>query len=274
MSLSQNIKRLRIEKGMTQEQLANLLGVSAQAVSKWETSETYPDGALLVDMASILDVSLDELFDSKTCSMKDISTRIRRIVAKTPTEERFNLARDICWQIEKSLFNCCMEIGEGYSPDEIKTQKQSSYILNEYGFTHVSNGTAPFFSVFPVSADSTSEVIGDGEEMRRVFEALSSPDTMRAVLLVFRKEPNFVFEAEVLSNLCEIDADRIDKVLCDLSLLRLIFKREVEIDGEMRSLYYTCPRHLIVALMLFAHELNYKGSYCLQSHYRNKPYLK
>lgn len=37
MSLSQNIKRLRLEKEMTQEQLASLLGVSAQAVSKWET---------------------------------------------------------------------------------------------------------------------------------------------------------------------------------------------------------------------------------------------
>ena len=64
MSLSQNLKNLRVKKNMTQEQLANILGVSAQAVSKWETSETYPDGALLVPIANALDVSLDILFDN------------------------------------------------------------------------------------------------------------------------------------------------------------------------------------------------------------------
>ena len=62
MSLSGNIKRLRLEKNLTQEQLAAKLGVSAQAVSKWETSETYPDGALLVPLANELEGSLDVLF--------------------------------------------------------------------------------------------------------------------------------------------------------------------------------------------------------------------
>ena len=79
MSLSQNIKKLRLEKEMTQEQLASLLGVSAQAVSKWETSETYPDGALLVPIANALDVSLDVLFDNKAYSMRDIKGYIKGI---------------------------------------------------------------------------------------------------------------------------------------------------------------------------------------------------
>ena len=59
MSFSQNIKRLRTEKNLTQEQLAASLGISAQAVSKWETSETYPDGALLVPLANELGVSVE-----------------------------------------------------------------------------------------------------------------------------------------------------------------------------------------------------------------------
>ena len=58
MSLSSNIKRLRLDKNLTQEQLANKLGISAQAVSKWETSETYPDGSLLLPLAKELNVSL------------------------------------------------------------------------------------------------------------------------------------------------------------------------------------------------------------------------
>ena len=88
MSLSGNIKRLRLEKNWTQEQLATKLGVSAQAVSKWETSETYPDGALLVPLANELEVSLDELFGNDAVSMADISGRIVKFIHNTKAKER------------------------------------------------------------------------------------------------------------------------------------------------------------------------------------------
>lgn len=274
MSLSQNIKRLRLEKEMTQERLASLLGVSAQAVSKWETSETYPDGALLVPIANALDVSLDVLFDNKAYSMKDISTRIRNLISDTPSDQQMHLICDICWQIEKGLFNCRMAIEDSYSPDEINTQMQSSYILNDYGFTHVSNGRAPFFSVFPEYGNNLSDVIGDGEEMRKIFAAMASHETMRALLSIFKKEENYVFEAETLSECCEIPLECIDDVIKDLITLHVVYKNDLEIDGKMCTLYYSSPNHLIIALMLFAHELNYRDGYCLQAHHRNKPYLR
>ena len=70
MSLGENIKQARNAKNMTQAQLAEALRVSPQAVSKWETSETYPDGSILVPLANLLGVSLDTLFDNKmeTCA--------------------------------------------------------------------------------------------------------------------------------------------------------------------------------------------------------------
>lgn len=66
MCLSENIKNFRLKKDLTQEQLASRLGVSAQAVSKWERSDTYPDGALLVSLSRELGASLDELFEITT----------------------------------------------------------------------------------------------------------------------------------------------------------------------------------------------------------------
>ena len=87
MSLSDNIKRLRLARDLTQEQLATRLGVSAQAVSKWETSETYPDGALLVPLANELDASLDELFGNDSVSMADISGRIVKLIHNTEAKE-------------------------------------------------------------------------------------------------------------------------------------------------------------------------------------------
>ena len=63
MSIGENIKRYRKEKGYTQRELADLIGVSVQAVSKWETNAGVPDISQIVPLASVLDISTDELFD-------------------------------------------------------------------------------------------------------------------------------------------------------------------------------------------------------------------
>ena len=59
--LGENIRRLRIAKGITQEQFGYEMGVSAQAVSRWENSATYPDITMLPTIADFFDVTLDAL---------------------------------------------------------------------------------------------------------------------------------------------------------------------------------------------------------------------
>ena len=63
MEIGAKIKQLRNKAGLTQEQLATALGISAQSVSKWENAITMPDVALLPLLAGELGVSIDELFD-------------------------------------------------------------------------------------------------------------------------------------------------------------------------------------------------------------------
>ncbi len=60
-SLGHRIARLRLMKGMTQERLANIAHVSAQAVSKWENDQSYPDILLLPVLADTFGVTIDEL---------------------------------------------------------------------------------------------------------------------------------------------------------------------------------------------------------------------
>ena len=61
MELSRKLKELRKSNKLSQGQLARILNVTNQAVSKWETGKSYPDILNLVKLSDIFDVSLDEL---------------------------------------------------------------------------------------------------------------------------------------------------------------------------------------------------------------------
>ena len=64
-TIGKRIASLRKEKGLSQEELAGMLGLSGQAVSKWENDQTCPDISLLPQLANILEVSVDELLSGK-----------------------------------------------------------------------------------------------------------------------------------------------------------------------------------------------------------------
>lgn len=62
IEIGKKIKTLRLQKGMTQEELAAKLNMSSQAISKWENNVTMPDIQILPDLSVILGVTIDELF--------------------------------------------------------------------------------------------------------------------------------------------------------------------------------------------------------------------
>ena len=77
ITIGKKIKALRKERNMTQERLADLVGVSFQAVSKWENGIALPDITLVPRLAQIFGVTTDELFDY---NQKEIREEIERYV--------------------------------------------------------------------------------------------------------------------------------------------------------------------------------------------------
>ncbi len=79
LSLGENIKRKRIEQGLTQDEVATHLGVSFQSVSKWERGDGYPDIELLPSIANYFNISIDELLgmsnSEKAENYKNINNR-------------------------------------------------------------------------------------------------------------------------------------------------------------------------------------------------------
>ncbi|MCM1992430.1 DUF5680 domain-containing protein [Oceanirhabdus seepicola] len=61
MSFQEQLQRLRKEKGLSQEKLAEIIGISRQAVAKWEVGKSYPDIARLIALSDFFKVSIDKL---------------------------------------------------------------------------------------------------------------------------------------------------------------------------------------------------------------------
>ena len=80
MQIGNKIKKLRKQRGITQEQLANSIGVSFQAVSKWENNIALPDITLAPALASYFGVSMDELFDFH---LKEIEEKVMAIAEES-----------------------------------------------------------------------------------------------------------------------------------------------------------------------------------------------
>ncbi len=97
--IGEQIKKIRTEKGITQEQLGELIGVTTQAVSRWERGGT-PDAELLPRISDVLGVSTDSLFGREEQSY---SLALARRLCCMSQEDAFRYALNICWAIEIGL---------------------------------------------------------------------------------------------------------------------------------------------------------------------------
>ena len=78
MNLGNKIKELRKSRGITQEQLANSVNVSFQAVSKWENDIALPDITIIPALARYFGVSMDELFDFDLTEIREKAMAIAK----------------------------------------------------------------------------------------------------------------------------------------------------------------------------------------------------
>ena len=95
MELYSIIKNLRRKSNMTQEQLAEKLGISAQSVSKWENAVAMPDIMMLPRISEVFGVSIDDLFDLTS------EQKLNRIENRLDVE--LEISQDVFWDYEEFL---------------------------------------------------------------------------------------------------------------------------------------------------------------------------
>ncbi len=96
------ILNCRKEKGLTQEQLAEKLGVTSKSISRWENGNTMPDYSLLKDLCSELNISVNELLSGEKILKEDYKTKAEENMSKL-INDNYSEKKKINWIIAISV---------------------------------------------------------------------------------------------------------------------------------------------------------------------------
>jgi transcriptional regulator with XRE-family HTH domain len=118
-TIGNRITKYRKAKGMTQEELANQLGVSSQAVSKWENDASCPDVGLIPQLCKVLGISTDTLLTGKNDEVKLVPAEQRKSLDQLTLRVKVNSAAGdkVRVNLPMTMVKLCMEIGVDMLPN-------------------------------------------------------------------------------------------------------------------------------------------------------------
>lgn len=107
LHFSENVISLRRARGMTQEQLADFVGVTKASVSKWETKQSLPDILMLPKLAACFDVTIDQLLGYEPqLSREQVQRVYSQLTAAFAEEDSFEETMSRSQELMKQYYNC------------------------------------------------------------------------------------------------------------------------------------------------------------------------
>lgn len=209
---STQLQKLRKAKGVKQEQLAEHLGVSTQAVSKWENG-SYPDGDLLPRIARFFDVSIDYLYGNEQETMR-FDERVVEFMDKGNDEKssRYEKMLELQW----------MAHGNGTQPNGylplLKVAKNegrtgSGYISrNGMSFMRLSEDLRYGF-VMERPQEGYESYLSETKVLAELFELLGDEDAINVLMFMMTLDSTELVRAETVASYLQISLEKVDKVL-------------------------------------------------------------
>ncbi len=275
--IGRNIAESRKMKGSKQEELASFVGVTAQAVSKWENGGV-PDVELLPKIADFFDVSIDELFGRERRVSFNIQDAILSDITNTKNEDRISRVFELCWMIEQSMYGTIFSNTEQFK-EEARAHSQDtqvySRVLTDNGYTEM--GLFNRMQYFLVVPDAThkDKALLEGIDYPAFFKLLSDKDMFNALLLLHKRESTNSFTDKLLTKELGIPQEKAKQIISELLRLHLLRKTVAEIDEELVEFYQFLARPSFVSMLIFAREMiDIPNNFYVNYDGRNKPYLK
>ena len=259
-TLSEQIAALRKERGLTQEQLGNLVGVSAQAVSKWEKGGT-PDVELLPILSRQLGVTIDALFGMEGGEKEDPAEAVGRWLRGFPSKERLNQFCHLVWRAKQYFLSeadgeialpktdypetCKLAYGDG---SELLLLSQ---IVTEGGiFFDVHAEDLSFATFWPRPKDGWAQWLAPKAEYRQLFSVLARPGCLELLEYVYNRKIGW-FSSSVVTKYLDLPHEDVESLLKSLAAVGLLSSMELELeDGETHVFEAAEPWKLIPFLLL------------------------
>ena len=261
--IGKNIAQLRKAKGITQETLAEVVGVSGQAVSKWEGGG-LPDVVHLPVIADYFGVSVDSLFGRKTGS-SDIHGALAIDIAETHEKDILRKIMEYCWTMQTYAFKVLGNAALKKPLDSIELVGLESledkwiYSMNlvDYGISMVGfNKELPYFLVMPEPECGWGKRLCFDEKYVEFFKALSDTDILRTLLYFYTRENWNSFTPKLLERELGIEIDKAAEILAWMKQYKMVHTTDIEVDDEVQTVY-TFQKNMasIVPFLTFAQEL-------------------
>ena len=275
--IGQQIKKFRMAKGITQEQLGNLVGVTTQAVSKWERGGT-PDAELLPKLSEVLSVSIDTLFG---LGDENLALTVARRIHDMEDKEAYPFAFTICWAILHGMVHDIVmpESLTNEYIDRMTYDKNKLYyfgkIMRDEGMcvTRVSHDLNCFF-MMKEPKKGLKNCFVDIEAVRHVFEIFADKNILDIVFYMYTRL-NTPIATSLISKNTGLSLSKVDECMERLCNANLVNKSVIETaNGEMYSYMFT-NENAVVPLLLYADEITKTETLeFLWSFSRTKPLLK
>lgn len=274
--IGQQIKKYRIAKGITQEQLGELVGVTTQAVSKWERGGT-PDAELLPALARVLSVSIDALYG---LGDENLSLTIARRIHSMPNEEAYRFAFNICWSIQNAMFQGVLapeELTDEFIDRLTYDEKKVNFfakIMRDEGMciTRLTPGLNCFF-LMKEPKNGIKNCIADVKALTKVFKVFANEDILSIIYYMYSRL-NTPLSSSLISKNTGISIQKVEEYMDDLLDANLVEKSTIETaDGEMYSYMFT-NENAVIPLLIYADEITKRDIIFNWSFSRTKPLLK
>lgn len=236
-SIGEKIAELRKDRKMTQEEFANMIGVSAQSVSKWENNVTMPDIVLLPVIAGIFEVTVDELF----------SIEARRLKAVAPIEETplaaYEAVLDTMWAWNESPASASTEnLKHTLWEDQ---ESHTGFVSMTRGGVYADKNLALAY----IADSKASAELLSSEEAAAFLQVLASPD-VRKILKYQLENPGISYTSASASVKCGIPEENAEKSLESMVRYSLVGKQIVDMGtGERINIYSHMGNHRLMLLI-------------------------
>lgn len=277
-TIGKQIASLRKEKGIKQEELANFVGVSIQAVSKWENGGV-PDTELLPKIADFFSVSVDSLFGRNITDYRDLQSALKDKIQNTPREDRFKLVFNYCWDMERAIMPFFDKNGKCSIEDFEQGMEESgqiySSVIDNNGFTRMGIANRSQYFLIVPDPKNTDDAYFNGIDYPAFFRDFADEDVWSACVFLNKRDYKKAFTTSLLVKKLGIDAEKAGVVLAILNKYKMVYATQIEMDDEMQTVYHFAPTPSFVALLIFAQELiNKPDQFNYYSENREMPYLK